>query len=164
MEIVGIVVRVTFTYLFLLIILRLAGKRTIREGTPFDLVVALILGDFPDDVIWGEVPVAQGIVAIGSIMTLHLMVSYATYRSIWVDQLLGSGPTTVLRDGRSRPDALRRTRMNEGDLDVALRRAGHAEREDIAEVKVEPTGDASVRVTEARRPARRRDVEDRSER
>ena len=164
MEIVGIVVRVTFTYLFLLIILRLAGKRTIREGTPFDLVVALILGDFPDDVIWGEVPVAQGIVAIGSIMTLHLMVSYATYRSIWFDQLLGSGPTTVLRDGRSRPDALRRTRMNEGDLDVALRRAGHAERDDIAEVKVEPTGDASVRVTEARRPARRRDVEDGSER
>jgi len=164
MEILGVVVRVTFTYLFLLIILRLAGKRTIREGTPFDLVVALILGDFPDDVIWGEVPVAQGIVAIGSIMTLHLVVSYATYRRIWFDQLLGSAPTTVLRDGRSRPDALRRTRMNEGDLDVALRRAGHPEREDIAEAKVEPTGDVSVRLTEARRPARRRDVEDGSER
>src|SRR5687768_2674557 len=114
MEIVGIVVRVTFTYLFLLIILRLGGKRTIREGTPFDLVVAIILGDFPDDVIWGEVSVAQGIVAIGSIMTLHLIVAYATYRSIRLDQLLGSAPTVVLREGRSRPDGLRRVRMNEG--------------------------------------------------
>ena len=164
MDILGIVVRVTFTYLFLLIVLRLAGKRSIREGTPFDLVVALILGDFPDDVIWGEVPVAQGIVAIGAIMTLHLMVSYATCRSIWFDQLLGSAPTTVLRDGRSLPEALRRTRMNDGDLDVALRRGGHADRADIAEANVEPTGNVSVRLTEGRRPARRRDVEDGSSR
>src|SRR5688572_26729442 len=145
MEIVGIVVRATFTYLFLLIIIRLAGKRTIREGTPFDLVVALILGDFPDDVIWGEVPVAQGIVAIGSIMTLHLIVSYATYRSIRFDQLLGSGPTVILQSGRSIPEALQRTRMNEGDVDVQLRHAGHPDRRDIAEAIVEPTGDTSIR-------------------
>ena len=162
MEILGIVVRVTITYVFLLIILRLAGKRTIREGTPFDLLVALILGDFPDDVIWGEIPVAQGLVAIGSIMTLHLAVSYATYRSIRFDQLVGSGPTAVLRGGRSRPEALRQSRMNEGDLDVALRRAGHPARHDIAEANVEPTGDVSVQLTDAARPARRRDVADRA--
>lgn len=159
MELAGLVVRVTMTYVFFLIILRLAGKRTIREGTPFDLLVALILGDFPDDVIWGEIPVAQGIVAIGSIMTLHLLVSYATSRSIRVDQLLGSAPTTVLEDGRSRPAGLRQVRMNDGDLDVALRRAGHPTREDIAEAKVEPTGDVSVRLTEAAQAARRRDLE-----
>lgn len=158
MELLGILVRVSTTYVFLLIVLRLAGKRTIREGTPFDLLVALILGDFPDDVIWGEIPVAQGLVAIGSIMTLHLLVSYATYRSIRVDQLLGSAPTAVLREGRSRPDALWRARMNEGDLDVALRRAGHPERPDIAEANVEPTGDVSVRLTDAAQPARRRDL------
>jgi uncharacterized membrane protein YcaP (DUF421 family) len=67
----------------MLLVVRLAGKRTIREGTPFDFLVALMLGDFPDDVIWGEVPVAQGVVAIGSVMRLHVMVSYASYRSPW---------------------------------------------------------------------------------
>lgn len=164
MDLVGIVVRITITYVFLLIILRLAGKRTIREGTPFDLVVALILGDFPDDVIWGEVPVAQGIVAIGSIMTLHLMVSYATYRSVWFDQLLESAPTVVLRKGQSRPEALRHTRMNEGDVDVQLRRAGQSNRQDIAEATVEPTGQMSIRLVEAARPATRRDVSEAPER
>lgn len=158
MELGGLVLRVTISYVFLLILLRLAGKRTIGEGTPFDLVVALILGDFPDDVIWGEVPVAQGIVAMGSIMTLHVIVSYAAYRSIWLDHLLESVPTVVMRGGRSRPEALRQVRMNEGDLDVQLRRVGRPERAEIAEAVVEPTGDISVRPTDAARPARRRDV------
>ena len=158
MDVVGIVVRITITYLFLLIVLRLAGKRTIREGTPFDLVVALILGDFPDDVIWGEIPVAQGIVAIGSIMTLHVMVSYWTYRSIWFDRLLGSAPTVVLRNGQSQSDGLRRTRMNEGDVDVQLRRASVTNRQEVVEANVEPTGEMSIRLSEAARPARRRDL------
>jgi uncharacterized membrane protein YcaP (DUF421 family) len=158
MDILGIVVRIAITYVFLLIILRLAGKRTIREGTPFDLLVALVLGDFPDDVIWGEVPVAQGIVAIGSIMTLHILVTYASYRSIRFDRLLGAAPTVVLRNGRMNRDGLRRVRMNEGDVDVELRRAGQPNAAAIAEANVEPTGDMSIRLTENMRPARRRDL------
>jgi hypothetical protein len=85
----------------MLLVVRLAGKRTIREGTPFDFLVALMLGDFPDDVIWGEVPVAQGVVAIGSVMRLHVMVSYASYRSPWFDRLLGASPAPLLRRGLS---------------------------------------------------------------
>lgn len=97
----GIVVRATATYVFLLILLRISGKRTVGEGTPFDFVVALVLGDFPDDIIWGEVPVAQGVVAIGTVMLLHLCVVYATYRSVRFDRLVASGPTPCGRAGHS---------------------------------------------------------------
>jgi uncharacterized membrane protein YcaP (DUF421 family) len=117
-----------------------------------------MLGDFPDDVIWGEVPVAQGIVAIGSVMTLHLIVSYASYCSVRFDQLLASAPDLLLRDGRSRPDGLRHARMNEADLDVQLRRCGRTRREDVAEANREATGETSIRLTEGAHAARRRDV------
>ena len=106
----GIVVRATATYVFLLILLRISGKRTVGEGTPFDFVIALVLGDFPDDILRGEVPVAQGLAAIGTVMTLHLCVVDAAYRSIRFDQLVGSGPTPIMRAGRSLAKGLRAER------------------------------------------------------
>jgi uncharacterized membrane protein YcaP (DUF421 family) len=158
MDALGIAVRVGATYLFLLVILRIAGKRTILEGTPFDFVVALILGDFPDDIIWGEVPLAQGLVAIGTIMTVHLVVVYASYHSERFDQLVGSGPTPVLRDGRRLADGLARARMNGGDVDVQLRLRGRPRDADVAEAFIESTGELSLRPTDAARAAQRRDL------
>jgi uncharacterized membrane protein YcaP (DUF421 family) len=102
-HVLGLIVRATATYVFLLVLLRISGKRTVHEGTAFDFVVALVLGDFPDDIIWGEVPVAQGLVAMGTVMTVHLCVVYASYRSIRFDQLVGSSPTPIVRAGRSLP-------------------------------------------------------------
>ncbi len=157
--VLGMVVRATVTYVFLLVLLRIAGKRTVSEGTPFDLVVALVLGDFPDDMIWGEVPVAQGLVAMGTVMAIHLCVVYAASRSIRFDQLLGSGPTPLLRDGRTLADGLRREHMNEGDLDVLLRHHGRPDRREVSEARLEPTGEMSLRPTESTRPVRRRDLD-----
>jgi uncharacterized membrane protein YcaP (DUF421 family) len=117
-----------------------------------------MLGDLPDDVIWGEVPVAQGVVAIATVMTLHLMVSYASCRSLWLDRLLGAAPDVLLRRGVSDQRGLRRTRMNEADLDAELRRAGHPSRVDVEEVGLEATGEVSIRLTEGARAARRSDV------
>jgi uncharacterized membrane protein YcaP (DUF421 family) len=158
MDIAGLVVRITATYVFLLLLLRLANKRGIGEATPFDLVVALALGDLPDDVIWGDVPMAQGIVAFGAIMTLHLAVAYASFRSAWFDRLLGATRTTVMRHGRTVPQGLATMRMNEDDVDVQLRHQGRDRRAEIEEATIEPTGQMSIRPTPATRAAQRRDL------
>jgi len=46
-----IVVRVAFAYVVLLALVRLSGERTVKQGSPFDFTVALILGDLIDDVV-----------------------------------------------------------------------------------------------------------------
>jgi uncharacterized membrane protein YcaP (DUF421 family) len=157
-DVLPIAIRATATYVFLLVLLRASGKRTVHEGTPFDFVVALVLGDFPDDFIWGEVPVAQGLVAMGTVMTIHLCVVYACYRSTRVERLVASGPTPVLRAGRSIHAGLRAQWMNEGDLDVQLRHHGRENRHEVREAIVEATGETSALPTEAARAARRRDL------
>ena len=159
-QVLGLLVRATATYLFLLILLRISGKRTVHEGTPFDFVIALVLGDFPDDIIWGEVPVAQGLVAMGTVMTVHLCVVYASYLSLRFDRLVGSGPTPVIRAGRPLPHGLRSERMNRGDLDVHLRLHGREHPRDVRDAAIEQTGEMSVLLTDEARPARRRDLED----
>jgi uncharacterized membrane protein YcaP (DUF421 family) len=152
------VVRALATYLFLLVLIRLSGKRTIHEGTPFDFVVALVIGDFPDDIIWGEVPVAQGLVAIGTVMTLHLAVVSACFRSSRIERLIASAPSRVLSGGRMLAKGLRAERLNSGDLDVQLRHQGIEDRRDVKQALVEPTGEVSVLVTEQAQSARRRDL------
>jgi uncharacterized membrane protein YcaP (DUF421 family) len=73
MELGSIAVRGLATYVFLLALIRLAGKRVIKEGASFDFVLALILGDLIDDAVWSEVPFAQFVVAASTLVLLKLL-------------------------------------------------------------------------------------------
>jgi uncharacterized membrane protein YcaP (DUF421 family) len=75
MDPLRVAIRCLVAYVFLLALLRLAGKRTVGEGTPFDFVLALIIGDLVDDAIWTEVPVAQFIVATTTLVLAKLAAS-----------------------------------------------------------------------------------------
>jgi uncharacterized membrane protein YcaP (DUF421 family) len=75
-----IAIRAGAAYLVLLALLRLAGKRTLRHGSPFDFVLALIVGDLVDDAIWGEVPIAQFIVATVVLLLTQLSMARASQR------------------------------------------------------------------------------------
>ena len=73
MELGSIAIRSVAAYVFLLAMIRLAGKRVIKEGATFDFVLALILGDLIDDAVWSEVPFAQFVVAVSTLVLLKLL-------------------------------------------------------------------------------------------
>jgi uncharacterized membrane protein YcaP (DUF421 family) len=54
-------------YFYLLILVRILGKREIGATSVFDLLVALMLGDVVDEVIYGDVTIAEGAVAMAVI-------------------------------------------------------------------------------------------------
>ena len=97
MDLVAISVRALFAYAFLLLIVRIAGKRSIAQGTTLDFVVALILGDLIDDVLWAEVPAAQFVVAVGSIALTHAVTSLGVCVSPRFARWIEGAPTTVIR-------------------------------------------------------------------
>jgi uncharacterized membrane protein YcaP (DUF421 family) len=72
MDPLRVAVRCVLAYVFLLVVLRLAGKQAVRQATTFDFVLALILGDLIDDALWAEVPVAQFVVATTTLVLLKL--------------------------------------------------------------------------------------------
>ena len=81
MEPYRIAVRALFAYVVLLGLLRASGKRTVARGTPFDFVLALILGDMIDDLLWAEVPAARFAVAVATLTLAHTLVAMADARS-----------------------------------------------------------------------------------
>ncbi|HEX5732912.1 MAG TPA: YetF domain-containing protein [Blastocatellia bacterium] len=146
MELHKIILRGLLAYIFLLILLRLSGKRTVAEGTSFDFVLALILGDMIDDALWAEVPFSQFIVATSTLIVINIAASMAGYASKTVAWLLEGEPRIIMRDGKLLRPALRRERINEKEA-AEMMRVKELERERWAEVKsarVETSGRTSV--------------------
>jgi uncharacterized membrane protein YcaP (DUF421 family) len=83
MDPVRVGIRALLAYAFLLVLLRLAGKRTVYQGAPFDFVLALVLGDIVDDMLWSEVPVAQTVVAAATLVITKLTIAPNRGRMFW---------------------------------------------------------------------------------
>jgi uncharacterized membrane protein YcaP (DUF421 family) len=73
MDPLRIAVRVAFTFVLVLILVRTSGKRTVLQGDMSSFIVALVLGDLFDDMFWAEVPVSEFVVAAGTILTVHMV-------------------------------------------------------------------------------------------
>jgi uncharacterized membrane protein YcaP (DUF421 family) len=81
MDPLRIAVRAAFGFLFLWLLVRVSGKRTVKRGSPFDFTVALILGDMFDDVVWAEVAASQFVVACGVLVGVHVLMDYLRCRT-----------------------------------------------------------------------------------
>jgi uncharacterized membrane protein YcaP (DUF421 family) len=150
--------RATFVYFYLLIIVRVLGKREIGASTAFDLIVALMLGDVVDEIIYGDVTIAQGAVALAIIAVWHLVNSWASFKSEIIDKLTGAPPTVLVEGGRIQRKALARERLNETDLFSGLRLM---EVDDVKEVKqatLEPNGEISVILEDWAKPVQKQDL------
>lgn len=121
MDLWRIAVRALFTYVFALVLVRIAGKRVVAQATPFDFTIALVLGDLFDDFFWAEVPASQFIVATGSIFLPAAVVELASSRSGRFYDLVNGPPKVILRQGKPDRDAMRREQISRADLEHLLR-------------------------------------------
>lgn len=143
-ELLMTALRAVAVYALALLVIRVMGKRTVGNFTAFDLLVALMLGEVVDEIIYGDVSFAQGTVAILTIASAHYANSWLSYWGHGFDKVLEGGPTVVVRDGELEREGMRAERMNENDVRAELRLSGV---EDMAEVRlatIETDGQVSV--------------------
>jgi uncharacterized membrane protein YcaP (DUF421 family) len=94
MDPVRTAVRVLLAYVFVLVLLRVSGRRTVRQGDVPSFVVALVIGDMFDGFFWGEIPAAQFAVGVGTLMTTHLLAGVGRFHSglrTWRERAGGDG-------------------------------------------------------------------------
>jgi uncharacterized membrane protein YcaP (DUF421 family) len=155
--------RAVAVYFVMLLVIRVSGKRAIGNFTAFDLLVALMLGEVVDEIIYGDVTMAQGLVAIGVVTALQYMNSWLSYYDHGMDRILEGKPTIVVRDGALARSGMRAERMNEKDVMAELRLRGI---DDVREVKlavVEVGGDLSVIRHRWAEPLQKADLDEREE-
>lgn len=80
MDLGHIALRCLISYVFLLLMLRLRGKRAVAQASAFDFVLALIVGDLVDDAVWADVPVTQFLTGVATLFAADTLVSLVTSR------------------------------------------------------------------------------------
>ena len=160
MELHRIAIRAAFAYVVLLALLRSSGKRTVAQGTPFDFVLALVLGDMVDDLLWAEVSAARFAVCVGTLTLVHTLVSVAAGWSERFDRLVEGAPAVALEQGTPRRKALRAERLSLREVERLVRVEGGPEDRwrDVRRLCVEVSGRASVRREDWADPPRRKDA------
>lgn len=133
-------------YIFVLLIVRLSGRRTLAQMTPFDLVLVLIVAETTQQALLGDdYSMTNSVLLILTLFTLDIALSYVKRRSRGVDKWLDGTPTLLIANGRPVDEALRRTRVGLNDVMEAARKLHGLERlEQVKYAVLEPAGEISI--------------------
>jgi len=136
--------RAAAVYVLMLVVIRALGKRTVGNFSAFDLLVALMLGEVVDEIIYGDVRFLQGTIAIVAIGALAYADSWLAYFDHGMESILEGKPTIIVRDGEFDRKGMRQERMNEKDVLGQLRNQGIQDMREVHLAVVEHDGSVSV--------------------
>ena len=140
-----LVLRGIFVYVFLLIILRITGKRQTGQLAPFDLVLLLVLSNAVQNaMIGGDITVLGGIISATTLIALDYAVAFMTYKSRKMEAWIEGTPRILIRDGVLNEDVMRSELLTRHELAAALREAGCAEIERVRVATLENNGQINI--------------------
>jgi uncharacterized membrane protein YcaP (DUF421 family) len=138
------ILRPVVVYVFLVVGLRLAGKRELAQLNPFDLVVLLTISNTVQNAIIGEDnSVTGGIIGASTLLAVNYLVVRFLYRHADIDRIV-EGDETVLIDGcKVQEDKLQRELLTLHELQAAAHRQGFGGLEEVERAVLEPGGTIS---------------------
>jgi len=140
-----LILRIVIIYAFLLVLLRLSGKRQVGQLAPFDLVLLLVLSNSVQNAMnGGDNSVLAGLISAGTLVFLNYSVGLATYRSKKLEALVEGRPEVLIHNGRVFTDVMQREKLTHHELNAALRAAGCACVEEVHFAILENNGVISV--------------------
>ena len=135
------ILRPVFVYAFLVVSLRLFGKRELVQLNPFDLVVLLTLSNTVQNAIIGEDnSVLGGIVGAISLLVTNYLVVRFLYDHRKLDQLVEGRADVLIEGGKVRTKHLKTELITMAQLEAAARKQGFGSISDVEQCVLEPGG------------------------
>jgi uncharacterized membrane protein YcaP (DUF421 family) len=139
------IIRGLIVYIFLIVLLRLTGKRQIGQMAPFDLVLLLVLSNAVQNAMnGGDNSVLSGIISAVTLVAVNWLVGLLTYKSERMEALVEGRPEVLIHNGKLFEKALKHTMITHHELMTALRAAGCSEVHDVHAAMLETDGSISV--------------------
>lgn len=139
------VIRGAVVYIFVIVLLRLTGKRQTGQMEPFDLVLLLVLSNaVQNSMNGGDNSISGGLILAATLIGLNWLTGWITFKSRKAEILIEGRPELLIHEGKLFEEAMRREKLTHAELMIALRREGCLS---ISEVKVaflESNGTISV--------------------
>lgn len=147
------VVRIVIIYLFLLLFVRIGGKRELGQLNIFDLIIAFALGDIIGDPIIDEtIPLDRPIFAISILVSLEIITSQLAMKNEKAREIISGTPTIIVENGKILEKNMRKQRYTTSDLLQQLRQKNIPHIQDVEFAVLEISGQLSVIPKSQKRP------------
>ena len=135
------VARPIIVYIFLVVGLRLAGKRELAQLNPFDLVVLLTISNTVQNAIIGnDNSVLGGLIGASTLLALNYLVVRFLFRHPRVNTLVEGSSDVLIENGAIRHEALKRELITLTELESAAHKQGFDSLADVDRAVLEPGG------------------------
>jgi uncharacterized membrane protein YcaP (DUF421 family) len=140
------VVRAVGMYVFILVLFRVMGKRTLAEVTAFDFIVLLIMSETTQQAMTGnDFSVTNGAILVLTLVMLQRFSDWVAKRSQRADNVLNDLPVVIVEDGRPVDEWMRRNGLSEEEvLEEARQSQGIGSMDEIKYAVLERNGGISV--------------------
>lgn len=140
------VINAVIIYVFLWMIIRITGRRTIGQLTAFELVLFLIIGGATQRALVGQdYSLTNAIIIVATLVCLEVLVSLIERRSKLFSRLVRGVPLIVVENGRPLKRRLHHARVSEEDiLEAARSRHGLTRMDDVKFAILEASGEISI--------------------
>jgi uncharacterized membrane protein YcaP (DUF421 family) len=135
------ILRPIVIYLFLVIGLRLAGKRELAQLNPFDLVVLLTLSNTVQNAIIGDDnSITGGIIGAATLLLLNFIVVRFLFRHERLDRLVEGESTVLIEHGKILKDKLAKETLSMAELAAAAHKQGIGDLREVDHATLDPSG------------------------
>jgi len=135
------VLRPALVYVFLVVVLRVFGKRELAQLNPFDLVVLLSLSNTVQNAIIGnDNSLTGGLVGAFSLLAINYLVVRFLFRHRRLDQVFEGKPTVLVENGCIIKNALAKELLTRSELMTVLHRQGFDSLSEVERCTLEPGG------------------------
>lgn len=132
-------------YVYMVVLLRISGKRTTMSMTSFDFVstvaMATIIGS---TILQGTISLIEGMIAVTVLVALQWIAGLVSARSQAVRQIITSAPALLYQSGQFRDEILDAERISTQQVMQKVRTAGHANMQTVQAIVLESAGTVSV--------------------
>jgi len=138
-------IRTLAVYLAILLLLRLAGKRSVAQLSTFDFVVILLLSNVVQNAIIGpDNSLFGGILGATLLILVNFVLVFFTFLNPRIERDLRGRETTLIVGGELQERELRRELITSSELEAALRRQGYRGVDAVQAATLEPQGVMTV--------------------
>lgn len=135
------VLRAVLIYVFLIIALRVVGKRELGQANTLDLVVLLLVANaVQNGIIGNDVTVTGAVIGAVTLFGINELFNRAAYGSAFVSRLFEGSPSVLIQKGKPVATALRRASISLPELRAIARRQGFSDLGEVDNAILETNG------------------------
>lgn len=139
------ILRAGAVYLVVLLMVRITGKRTVGQFTPFDLIVVVLLGEsVGESMVGGDHSLLGGLILAGTLLALNWLVGFISAHSPRFDEMIEGRPVLIARNGELFHDVLLQQSLNVKDFKTAMREADCNDLSKVELAMLETSGHITV--------------------